>query len=574
MAVADGFATRRGGSSGRSKGRNMSKSGALLLGFIAAAWIYGSDASVVSLSMKADKYPTQMQVPHVAWPGVSGLSFAVSGQHSVVLSAVLPDKLGSESAKGFGIVSKNKSHVMGINPVGVFSRADTIPFYEWEDWFIFPHNSFRVPFLHSPSLEEFHLGLGADSPIWLRFREGATFCAHSQTLNLKPSRVKSCLGQKIAVLNCARNGPLRCGAGEVVTVLGGSAPTEHPAVVSPFDQRIEFSSVNGTDACHIFRGGYYYDRSLVAVKTVDGTTVFAKRGEEVVAPSRATDDARLVSDGVLCSLQPDYLQTGVINVGLLGSGLSFVYSPEKALLEIWETKSSSMRDSWYDVIIINLALLFLVHWFFDEKKDVRSPWTYVPEILGFVVAVMGVWFQGYEDGAYFRVEDIPGAQTAVIVLFWVFSLFSVAHAASFLISLELYDGGSVGSSLAISNVRKFSYEAMLIVSIFSQALGGSMDVLDSYVAFMVGFSLVYNTSYRFAEMWFDRTNHWSVIAISFSSLAAASYIFYVTTSLPAMDPVASLSRFAHEASVLGTLSAFLFAVVERSAHLKHPDWES
>ena len=81
--------------------------------------------------------------------------------------------------------------------------------------------------------------------------------------------------------------------------VGGSAPAEHPAVVSPFDQRIEFSSVNGTDACQIFRGGYYYDRSLVDVKTVYGTTLFIKSGEDVVAPSRATDDARLDGDVAL-----------------------------------------------------------------------------------------------------------------------------------------------------------------------------------------------------------------------------------------------------------------------------------
>lgn len=535
-----------------------------------AAWIYGAGASVVSLSLKGDKYPPQIHVPHVAWPGVSGLSFVVSGQHSHVLSAVMPKKIGSESAKGLQVAAVNRSGLVGIDPSGVFASVQdaAIAVYVWEDWVIFPHNSFRLPFAYSPSLEEFHFGLGADSRVWQKFPHGATFCSHAQTLNFKPARMKSCLGNRIASLACSASGPLRCGMGELVVRIGGEDFVDRAAVLSPFDQRIEFSS-NATDAelCERFRGQFYYDRSLLSVRTTGGVKVLSKDGKDVIAPARTTDDARLVEDSILCGVEESYLAAGVVNIGLMGSGLSFVYSPESARLEIWETKSNSMRNSWYDVIVINLCIVLLVHWFFDEKRDVREKWTYVPEGLGFLTAVAGVWFQGYDDGAYYRVEDIDGAQTAVVVLFWVFSVFATAHASSFIILVELQDL-DVKRKSAIGNVRKFSYEAMLILSIFSQTLSGSMDVLDSYVAFLVGFSLVYNTSYRFSEMWFGKPgrNHWSVIAISLASLVAAAYIFYVTTALPAMDPVASLSRFSHEASVLSTLSAFLFAVVERSSH--------
>tara|TARA_A100001015_G_scaffold60604_1_gene66821 strand:+ start:2392 stop:4077 length:1686 start_codon:yes stop_codon:yes gene_type:complete len=534
-----------------------------------AAWIYDTGASVVSLSLKADGYPIQFQVPHVAWPGVQGVLFSASGQHSVVLSAVLPDKIGSESARGLRITSINRTDVEGINPVGVFAShgESQVPFYAWDDWFVFPHNSFRVPFLYSPSLEEFHLGLGADSPVWRQFPRGATFCAHAQTLNFRPSRMRSCLGEKIASLQCSKEGALRCGAGELVATVGGGESADRGAVVSPFDQRIEFSD-NTTDVelCSRFRGDYYYDRSLLSVRVAGGKTLLTMSGESVIAPKRATNDARLVSESVLCDLEQGYLSAGTINIGMLGSDLSFVYSPEKSTLEIFETKSNSMRNSWYDVIVINASLVLLVHWFFDEKKDVASRWTYVPEILGFVFSILGVWFQGYDDGAYYRVEDIDNAQTAVVISFWTFALFAVSHASSFLLAVELSFRGVRMN--AVVNVRKFSYEAMLILSIFAQTLSGSMDVLDSYVSFLVGFSLVYNTSYRFSEMWFARDNHWSVVLISLASLISASYIFYVTTALPAMDPVASLSRFSHEAAVLSTLSAFLFAVVERSSHIR------
>lgn len=532
-----------------------------------AAWIYSSDARIVSLSLKAEGYPTHIEIPHVAWPGVPGITFDVSGQHSAVLSAVLPNKIGSESAKGFAVVSVNRSRLIGINPAGPFARAENteIPVYAWEDWLVVPHNSFRVPFFHSPSLEEFHLGLGVESPVWAQFPDGGTFCSHSQTLSLKPSRMGSCLGDRVATLSCSRQGPLRCGQGQLIVLIGGSSVEERAAVISPFDQRLEFSN-NGSDTrlCSRLGGDYYYDRSLVEVRIAGGGVILSKSGEEVVAPLRATDEARIVAESIVCGVETGYLAAGTVNVGLLGSGLSFVYSPASGTLEIYETKSNSMRNSWFDVIVINACLALLVHWFFDEKKNVSSAWTYVPEILGFLFAGIGVWFQGYDTGAYYRVEDIHGAQTAVVVLFWVFGLCVIAHASSFFLTVELQ--GQSKAEEAVANVRKFSYEAMLILSIFVQTMSGSMDVLDSYVSFMVGFSLVYNTSYRFAEMWFSRTNHWSVILLSFSSLVAASYIFYVTTAMPAMDPVASLSRFAHEASVLSTVSAFLFAVVERSSH--------
>ncbi len=81
------------------------------------------------------------------------------------------------------------------------------------------------------------------------------------------------------------------------------------------------------------------------------------------------------------------------------------------------------------------------------------------------------------------------------------------------------------------------------------------------MAFMVGTLLVYNTAYRCAEM-AQRGNHPIIVFMAVLNLAAACFAFYVCVSAPAMDPVASLSSFVVESSVLVLQTTLLLALIE------------
>lgn len=82
-----------------------------------------------------------------------------------------------------------------------------------------------------------------------------------------------------------------------------------------------------------------------------------------------------------------------------------------------------------------------------------------------------------------------------------------------------------------------------------------------YMAFMVGTLLVYNTAYRCTEMAFQG-NHPMIVLLAVSNLAAACFAFYVGVAAPAMDPVASLSSFITESSVLVLQTTLLLALIE------------
>lgn len=81
------------------------------------------------------------------------------------------------------------------------------------------------------------------------------------------------------------------------------------------------------------------------------------------------------------------------------------------------------------------------------------------------------------------------------------------------------------------------------------------------MAFMVGTLLVYNTAYRCVEM-ARGGNHPVIVLLATSNLAAACFSFYVGVAAPAMDPVASLSSFVTESSVLVLQTTLLLALIE------------
>lgn len=146
--------------------------------------------------------------------------------------------------------------------------------------------------------------------------------------------------------------------------------------------------------CNLLRQSYYSSAAITVLRNGTNETVFSRSGEGMIMPlADNTAEARILDDVLMCELPESYLANATANVGLLGTGLSFVYEPATATLHIHETKSNSMRNNWYDVIVINACLLLLVHFIFDYEKNIKEPWTYVPEVLGSLAAAAGLYFQ-------------------------------------------------------------------------------------------------------------------------------------------------------------------------------------
>mgnify|MGYP001299619180 CR=1 FL=1 len=253
----------------------------------------------------------------------------------------------------------------------------------------------------------------------------------------------------------------------------------------PNDQ--EFASDNtSTEMCAILRESYYADAAITVFHDETNGTVLTRSGQGMIMPLTTNNaDAHIIDDVLLCGLPETYLENATANVGLLGTGLSFVYEPESGALHIHETRSNSMRDNWYDVIIINACLLLLVHFIFDYEKNVLKAWTYVPEVTGSLAAAAGLYFQKNIDGAYYRIADLEFAQLGVVLLTWWAAIMLAAHFAAMLLMVEGMqttedsDTSTEGVLRRIKRVRIMSFESSVLSSVFLQVLSGSLDILDA-----------------------------------------------------------------------------------------------
>ena len=78
------------------------------------------------------------------------------------------------------------------------------------------------------------------------------------------------------------------------------------------------------------------------------------------------------------------------------------------------------------------------------------------------------------------------------------------------------------------------YECSLLGSVLLQVLSGSMNMFDSYMSFLVGAALVYNTSYRSLELVFTKNHggasfsHACCVACVVADLHPSSYRFFGT----------------------------------------------
>lgn len=514
-------------------------------------------------------------MPVSGYPGVKSVAYTVSGAHPYVVSAAFPWELNSETARD--------KEVKETRQVGWIPNAGTdnldASYFHYTDFLILPHQTVQARFVHNPSYDEFAIGLSREAGIWNTFPQGGTFCEHTHTLYLHPSKKLSCLGKHIVTLACASEGPLRCALDPTVPVhINGRRlnPNVYSVSLAPFDYRIEMGA--GTTVarpCDMFVEDYFYGNSSLRVGPFAASSQSIERiGKEIVPPLKS--EARLPRNVLYC--EQAHMDADSIAVGLLQSGVSFYYRPETNTVEIYTTRPNTMKNTWEDVIVLNLCLLCLMHFFADRAKDVTATWTLAPEIFGIGSAFVGIMLQNSDSGVYQRVADIDGGENAVYALTASVLVQLAGHLSclGLLFARRGKDAKKSGLPRSLEDkcqtLRRLTAECALLGSIFLQVLSGSQTMFDSYVGFMAGFVLVYNGTYRTfetvvgsEEVWKARNqhtpNHPAISLAAMCTLAVSAWTFYVVGAAPSIDPVSGLSEHITEVSSLVLTVAFSFGGV-------------
>ena len=507
-------------------------------------------------------------MPLSGWPGVKNVKFTVSGAHPYVVAAAFPWELNSETARERRVVEVDQS---GWIPEITESNKNQA-YLTYSDFLVAPHQTVKATFVHNPAFDSFAIGLSRESGLWDAFPDGGTFCEHTQTLYLEPSKMNSCLGNHVATLSCNPTGPLYCQVDSTVPVsVNGKTVKENyrqNVVVAPFDFRILLGTDDKTqEACDILQSDYFYGNSSLVVGPFGSGLSLQRKGKDIVPPLQS--DARLPRYVLYCAT--DYIDEKAIVVGALQSGLSFYYSPSSNTVELYTTRENTMKNTWEDVIILNLCILCLMHFFADAEKDVTEPWTVVPELLGVAVTLAGIVLQNSDNGVYKRVSDVTGGDAATYALTASIFLQVSAHLACIGLLYARRDAKGAGIPKELEQkcetIRRLTTECSLLGSIFLQVLSGSQTMFDSYVGFMAGVVLVYNGTYRTFEtvvgsnkVWKkNRTfqkNHPLISFMSMGTLAVSAWAFYAVGAVPSIDPVSGLSEHITEVSSLALTLAF------------------
>ena len=241
--------------------------------------------------------------------------------------------------------------------------------YSYLDHVIFPHTHYLERFWHHPSQEIFEFGLSKESKIWQKYPNGATFCHSTNSLHFEPSHLSSCLLEKKATLICEDGPKLLCSSldGTDRLFIDDKVQEGINIAVAPFDYIIQASKAPDAlnEACIDFKQGVFKGTSIKL--EMQDHTILAEDGLSTIKPS-VSGDARLVDETIKCGRPSHYFPDGTVAIGLLGTGLSFVYKPNKNVLEVYTTRVNSMRNDWPDVIVINICLLAFSHWLADKAK--------------------------------------------------------------------------------------------------------------------------------------------------------------------------------------------------------------
>ena len=533
--------------------------------------IYGNEAKTINLDLKINTYPPLLTIPLTGWPGIKSAKFEVSGLHPYVVAAAFPWELNSETAKKKKIKMTDQSAWIP----SVTEEQVNQTYLHYQDFLIFPHQTVEASFVHNPAYDSFAIGLSRQSEIWDFFPMGATLCTHTHTLYLDPHRMTSCLGEHIATLSCSSSGPLLCEIDNTISLHVNGVredPSLYNVSIAPFDNRILMGSGMKVDhLCDNFVADYFFDNSSVILGPFKTGKNFRIAGKNIV-PKLSTD-ARIPRNVLYCDRS--YLLDNEIIIGALQSGYSFYYSPITNTMELYETRPNTMKNTWEDVIILNLCILCLVHFFADHNKVITDKTTLYPEFLGVLVAGTGLGLQNTDSGVYHRVEDIKGGQMAAYALTGSIVIQLCVHMSCIgllFAKRKNKDTSGLEKKLEIKceTLRRLTTECSLLGSIFLQVLSGSRTMFDSYVGFVAGILLVYNGTYRAFETIVGSVtkynkdgilvvNHPLIQLLSLTAVAISSWAFYVIGACPSVDPVSGLSKHVTEVASLALTVTFTLA---------------
>lgn len=417
--------------------------------------------------------PATARIPNLGWPGRSNFVCEISGAHEFLVYPAVPYDMGSETASPFLLAN---IALRNIVPEYVQSMAsDQYTSYVFADHMTFPHRTVQMRALFSPTFDgKCRLGLSADSRVWREF-DGVTYCSVQDALVFKPARVNACLGSKLGDVTCPSTGPLWCGAGSSRVSVKGAAHPGTAVLLAPIGHRI-WGGPN-TPACaeiktNFFGGGVRLD---VSVGSVD--LVFS--GHDIVGEDEL--GARLLHRDVVCD--HDSVPPNTLVIGLLGTGYSWTYSRLGSTLSIHEEASTTMLNTWLDVIITNVCLLCYMHFLSDRRKDTNHLLTVVPELIGTVAAALGVYRQLGREGARERVSDIPNATLSCDILLAGVVLALSAHVAALIVEYEItpHSLGAWRKWVRVRAVRNFAYEYSLLGSVYLQVVPGLADTYQAYM---------------------------------------------------------------------------------------------
>lgn len=419
--------------------------------------------------------PASVKVPLIGWPGRKNFPCELAGSHDYLMLPAMSYDMSSETGSEPLVAS---IPLMGMVP-DKLSRTEDDNYYSYvfTEFIVFPHRSIFMNAIVSPVFDgTCRLGLGTGSGVWKAFRGGATYCAVENFLAFKPSVVGACLGEKLGRLECNTAGPLWCGAVESSLEINGEDMGDVAVLVSPVGHRIWGGP--GTAACAKIQNHFYTGLSVRA--TVGGLRLHLSDGD-IVGEDRF--GARLLRNDVVCD--HDLVPTNTLVIGIMDTGHSWAYSAEENRLDVHESKSTTMLNTWIDVVVVNVCILAYMHFLSDREKSTTSKVTIIPEILGTLAAATGVFRQQEQGGVYERVADIPLATEACEWFTGAIVAALAAHCASLAIEYDIFQDGKDTKRdkmwVRIRAARNFSHEYSILGSVFLQVCPGISDVYQIYM---------------------------------------------------------------------------------------------
>jgi hypothetical protein len=242
-------------------------------------------------------------------------------------------------------------------------------------------------------------------------------------------------------------------------------------LVAPLDHYILGGSNNVE--CTSMREAAFLGASI-RIETAEWTL---ERGGETLLGPQKSSGAQIIDDVFQCNHAD--VPPNTLVIGLLGT--EYGWHLDNRTLHIHSPRSTIMLNTWWDTVIINVCLLSYMHYLSDRRKNPRRMITLIPELVGSAFALLGLYRQTEDGGAYNRVSDYEYGQSAPIMLTWAVLAASGAHLAALVLEYEDFAMSDRKTLLKIRAARNLSYEYALLASIFMQVVTGYAEVYQNYM---------------------------------------------------------------------------------------------